>query len=43
MTKAASVVIIGCGISGLAAAIGISRAGHKVVILEQAAAFHEVR
>ena len=34
--------IIGAGLGGLAAAIGIARAGHKVTILEQAALLGEV-
>lgn len=37
-----TVAVVGCGISGLAAAIGISRAGHKVIIFEQATALNEV-
>ena len=37
-----TVAVIGCGVSGLAAAIGISRAGHKVIIFEQAVALSEV-
>ena len=36
------VVIIGAGLGGLAAAIGIARAGHKVTILEKASALGEV-
>ena len=36
------VVIIGAGLGGLAAAIGIARAGHRVTILEQAPALGEV-
>ena len=35
--------VIGAGLGGLAAAIGIARAGHKVTILEQAAVLGEVR
>ena len=35
--------IIGAGLGGLAAAIGIARAGHSVTILEQAAELGEVR
>ena len=34
--------IVGAGLGGLAAAIGIARAGHKVTILEQAATLGEV-
>lgn len=36
------IAIIGAGLGGLAAAIGISRAGHKVTILEQAPLLGEV-
>ena len=36
------VAVIGAGLGGLAAAIGIARAGHKVTIIEQATAFGEV-
>ncbi len=34
--------VIGAGLGGLAAAIGIARAGHKVTILEQASVLGEV-
>ena len=34
--------IIGAGLGGLAAAIGIARAGHRVTILEQAPLLGEV-
>ena len=34
--------IIGAGLGGLAAAIGIARAGHKVTILEQTSVLGEV-
>lgn len=34
--------IVGAGLGGLAAAIGIARAGHKVTILEQAPVLGEV-
>lgn len=34
--------IIGAGLGGLAAAIGIARAGHNVTILEQAPVLGEV-
>lgn len=34
--------IVGAGLGGLAAAIGIARSGHRVTILEQAAALGEV-
>ncbi|KAF2840847.1 FAD dependent oxidoreductase [Patellaria atrata CBS 101060] len=36
------VAIIGAGLGGLAAAIGISRAGHRVTVLEQAEVLGEV-
>lgn len=36
------VIIIGAGIGGLAAAIGISKAGHDVVILERMPELREV-
>lgn len=35
--------VIGAGLGGLAAAIGIARAGHQVTILEQASVLGEVR
>ena len=36
------IAIIGGGLGGLAAAIGIKRAGHNVTLLEQASQFHHV-
>ena len=36
------IVIVGAGLGGLAASIGIRRAGHRVTILEQAAQLGEV-
>jgi cation diffusion facilitator CzcD-associated flavoprotein CzcO len=35
--------IVGAGLGGLAAAIGVARAGHKVTILEQSSTVNEVR
>ncbi len=37
------VVIVGAGLGGLAADIGITQAGHKVTILVQAPALWEVK
>ena len=36
------IAIIGAGLGGLAAAIGIARAGHEVTIIEQAPLLGEV-
>ena len=36
------VVIVGAGLGGLAAAIGIAKAGHQIIIFEQAGALGEV-
>lgn len=36
------IAIVGAGLGGLVAAIGIARAGHKVTILEQATVLGEV-
>lgn len=36
------VAIVGAGLGGLAAAIGIARAGHEVTILEKASVLGEV-
>jgi len=38
----AHVAIIGAGLGGLAAAIGIAKAGHRVTIIEQAPVLGEV-
>ena len=44
MTNATcNVAIVGCGLGGVAAAIGIRRAGHVVTIYERAQALAEVR
>lgn len=37
------VCVVGAGLGGLAAAIGILRSGHSVTILEQASQLGEVR
>lgn len=37
-----NVVIVGAGIGGLTAAIGLRQDGHQVVVLDQAAQFGEV-
>ena len=42
-TFSTDVLIVGAGIGGLAAAIGISRAGHRVTIVEKALELGEVR
>ncbi|KAL9604928.1 MAG: hypothetical protein Q9219_000116 [cf. Caloplaca sp. 3 TL-2023] len=43
MSKPAlNICIVGAGIGGLAAAIGITRAGHRVIVLEQAGALSEI-
>jgi salicylate hydroxylase len=36
------VLIIGCGIGGLACAIPLRRAGHEVIVLERVPAVQEV-
>lgn len=40
--KQVHVAVVGAGLGGLAAAIGISRAGHRLTILEQAPMLSEV-
>ena len=40
--KALKVGIVGAGIGGLAAAIGLRKAGHEVVVFEQAKQFFRV-
>lgn len=37
------VVIVGAGLVGLATAIGLRKAGHKVIALDRAEAFSKVR
>ena len=41
-TPPASIVIAGCGIGGLAAAMVLAQDGHAVTVLEQASAFGEI-
>ena len=36
------VIVVGCGLGGLAAAIGFTKAGHKVTIFERMAELREV-
>lgn len=40
--KSIQVVIVGAGMGGLGTAIALRRAGHKVIVLEQAPEFGEV-
>lgn len=40
--KSIQVVIVGAGIGGLGTAITLQKAGHKVLVLEQASEFIEV-
>lgn len=42
MGRDLDIIIVGAGLGGLAAAIGISKAGHRVTILEQAEKLGEV-
>ncbi|KAF2804122.1 salicylate hydroxylase-like protein [Mytilinidion resinicola] len=37
-----NIIIVGAGIAGLSAGVGLRRAGHKVTILEQSSLVHEV-
>jgi len=37
------IAIVGAGLGGLAAAIGIAKAGHQVTIIEQAPVLGDVR
>jgi len=37
------IIIVGAGLGGLAAAIALTRKGHKVTVFEQAPALGEVR
>jgi salicylate hydroxylase len=42
MDKKFNIAIIGAGLGGLAAAIGIAKAGHRVTIIERAPGLAEV-
>jgi salicylate hydroxylase len=37
-----SVLIVGCGLSGLASALALAQAGHRVTVFERSAKLQEV-
>ena len=38
-----SVLVVGCGLSGLASALALAQAGHKVTVFERSGKLQEVR
>jgi len=38
-----SILVIGCGLSGLASALALSQAGHHVTVFERSTVLQEVR